>query len=178
MRARLHKFSILRSKNNWNQNIWNRNSEHLCLSLLIPTLSNLYLLTPTMMSFPESILACFLAAASSMRSFVIPEATAFAIPPSWSISLITCKPNHPYFYYVFSPIPWKVHAILERYDLGEEEYAWARCFLKILFIEHKPQVPSDRSHRWAIPSCTSRPKDQQPEKRIFRRRIAILDLKI
>mmetsp|Transcript_8330 Transcript_8330/g.15727 ORF Transcript_8330/g.15727 Transcript_8330/m.15727 type:complete len:231 (-) Transcript_8330:631-1323(-) len=48
--------------------------------------SNLYLLTPTMTSLPESIRACLRAAASSMRNFGMPESTALAIPPSSSTS--------------------------------------------------------------------------------------------
>mmetsp|Transcript_20884 Transcript_20884/g.39199 ORF Transcript_20884/g.39199 Transcript_20884/m.39199 type:complete len:222 (+) Transcript_20884:845-1510(+) len=50
--------------------------------------SNLYLLTPTITSLPESIRACLRAAASSIRNLGMPESTAFAMPPISSISAI------------------------------------------------------------------------------------------
>ena len=45
-----------------------------------------YLLTPTMTSSPRSTRACRRAAASSMRSFGMPESTALVMPPSASTS--------------------------------------------------------------------------------------------
>ena len=48
-----------------------------------------YLLTPTMTSSPRSIAACLRAAASSMRSFGMPDSTALVMPPSASTSSIS-----------------------------------------------------------------------------------------
>ena len=45
-----------------------------------------FVFTPTIISFPLSILACFLAAACSILIFGIPVSIAFVIPPSSSIS--------------------------------------------------------------------------------------------
>ena len=53
------------------------------------SLSSLYLLIPTITSFPASILACFLAAASSIRILGIPVSIALVIPPSSSTSSIS-----------------------------------------------------------------------------------------
>ena len=47
-----------------------------------------YKFTPTIISFPPSIRACFRAAASSMRILGIPVSIALAIPPSDSTSSI------------------------------------------------------------------------------------------
>ena len=48
-----------------------------------------YSFTPTIISLPASILACFLAAASSILSFGIPFSMALAIPPNSSTSSIS-----------------------------------------------------------------------------------------
>jgi len=50
-----------------------------------------YLLTPTMVSSPRSIIACRVAAVSSMRSLGMPEATAFVMPPMPSISAMSSE---------------------------------------------------------------------------------------
>jgi hypothetical protein len=69
----------------------------LCLTLLLSIFNtskfcssyyNLYLLTPTITSAPESILAYLLAAASSILCLGIPVIIAFVIPPISSTSLM------------------------------------------------------------------------------------------
>lgn len=52
---------------------------------------SLYLLTPTMTSAPESILAYRRAADSSMRSLGIPETMALVMPPISSTSLMIAR---------------------------------------------------------------------------------------
>ena len=61
----------------------------ICLtSKLFSSFYSLYLLTPTIVSAPESILACLLAALSSIRSLGIPDTIAYVIPPISSTSFI------------------------------------------------------------------------------------------
>ncbi len=48
-----------------------------------------YLFTPTIVSLPESICACRLAAASSIRIFGKPVSIARVIPPNFSTSSIS-----------------------------------------------------------------------------------------
>ncbi len=50
------------------------------------SLASLYLLTPTMTSLPESMRACFSAAAASILSLAQPESTAAVMPPMASTS--------------------------------------------------------------------------------------------
>mmetsp|Transcript_61937 Transcript_61937/g.75927 ORF Transcript_61937/g.75927 Transcript_61937/m.75927 type:complete len:220 (-) Transcript_61937:630-1289(-) len=54
--------------------------------------SSLNLFTPIIISSPESIFACFFAAASSILNFALPSSILFNIPPLFSISLIIFNP--------------------------------------------------------------------------------------
>ncbi len=57
----------------------------------LSSVASLYLLTPTITSLPESMRACFSAAAASIFSLAQPEATARVMPPMDSTSSISVQ---------------------------------------------------------------------------------------
>ena len=77
---------ILAKRSSWEDlTIW-LSTSRICRG---SSFSSLYLLTPTIMSWPLSIRACFLAAASSIRNFGMPASMAFVMPPNSSTSSIS-----------------------------------------------------------------------------------------
>lgn len=91
--------------------------------------------------------ACLRAAHSSMRSLGIPSATALAMPPTSSISLMNCSEENTHFKLKFT-----THAVHFQYFR----------FHSISFTFYKPLRLCCRRHPWEFPSCVSPPRDQRP----------------